>query len=147
MIRQLIDAFAAHNDPAKLRAIIAKQRLIIDRLRKENAQLRHENRDLRRRLADAELRLLRQAETDAILIGGLYFAGQYTSRRACQNVGIGPLHWRRAMALLQVARVHDGKRIEASTPEDFERALRVASERVKRDGMDVIRHRMPSCWR
>lgn len=147
MIRQLIDLFSQHNDPAKLRAIIRKQRDIIDRLRLENAQLRAENRAMRRRLGDKDLRLLRQAETDAVLLGALHFAHQPTSRRACQAVGIGALHWRRAMALLQVARVHDGRGLDVTTPEDFERALRVARERVERDGMETLGHRMPSCWR
>jgi len=147
MIRQLIDAFAAHNDPAKLRAVIAKQRLIIDRLRKENAQLRHENRQLRRRLKDTELNLLRRAETDAYLIGALYFAQQSTSRRACGACGIGPRRWHRAIALLRVARIHDGRRIDEVTPEEFERAVVVGRQRVERDGLDVVRWRMPICYR
>lgn len=143
MLRQLIDLFSQQNDPAKLRAVIAKQRDVIAKLRIENAQLRRENRQLRRRLADADLRLLRQAETDALLLGGLYFAELPTSRRACAEIGIGRRHWTRAVALLKVARVHDGRRLTVESAEDFERALRTASERVRRDGLDVVRWRMP----
>ena len=70
MIRQLIDLFSKYNDPVRLRAVIHKHRDIITKLRLENAQLRAENRQLRRRLRDADLRLLRQAETDAVLMVG-----------------------------------------------------------------------------
>ena len=146
MIRQLIDLFSQHNDPVKLRAVIRKQRDVIAKLRLENAQLRAENRALRRRLADADLRLLRQAETDAVLIGALHFAGQYTSRRACLAMGISARHWRRAMALLMVARVHNGQRLDVETPDDFERAIRVARQRIERDGMEVLGLRMPVCY-
>lgn len=147
MIDKLIGAFSAHNDPAKLRAIIHEQRRLLQRLQLENAQLRAENRRLRRRLADAELRLVRQAETDALLLGGLYFAGLPTSRRAALQCGVSERHWRRAVALLQVGRVHDGQRITTQAPEDFERAVRMAVGRIERDGMDAIKWRMPRCRR
>ena len=147
MIDRLIGVLSEHNDPAKLRTIIHEQRRLIQRLHLENAQLRAENRQLRRRLADAELRLVRQAETDALLLGALYFAGQATSRRAALACGVSERHWRRAVALLQVGRVHDGQRITTEAPEDFERAVRLAVGRVERNGLDALRWRMPRCRR
>ena len=53
----------------------------IDRLRLEVANLRSENRELRRMLQDHELRMLRRAERDALLLGALHFAGGYTWRQ------------------------------------------------------------------
>src|SRR5262245_61658151 len=123
MLAQLIDAFQSHHDPARLRSVIRKQSLLIDRLRLENATLRAENRQMRRRLADAELRLLQRAEADALLLGGLYFAGLPTSRRACADVGIGARRWRRAIALLMVGRAHDGQRVTVIDAPDYERAI------------------------
>lgn len=145
MIRDLIQLFIGENDPAKLRIVIRRQRVTIDRLLKENAELRAQNRQLRRRLGDRDLRLLRQAEFDCILMGSLYFAEQSISRRACKLAGIGDRRWRRAVALLQVGRVHNRKRVTVETPEEFEAGLRVAGERVRRDGMDPLLLRMPPC--
>lgn len=143
MLQQLVDLFSVQ-DPAKLRTVIAKQRAIILKLQVENAQLRRENRQLRRRLADAELRLLRQAHADAILIGGLHFAGLPTSRRACLEVGISERHWTRARALLRLARLHDGQ-MRVDDPADYERSLAVAVEKVTKSGMEQLRYRMPLC--
>jgi hypothetical protein len=116
-----------------------------ERLRLENAKLRNENRQLRRRLADAELRLVRRAHADGLLMGGLYFAGLSISRRACQAVGIGDKRWTRAVALLRVGRVHDGNHITVEEPADFERALRVARQRVEAQGLDTLRYLLPLC--
>ena len=143
MIRELVAMFAGESDQARLRLEIARLKRIIERQQIKIAQLSRENRYLRRRLQDTEMRLLRQAETDAVLIGTLHFAGLSTSRRACAACGVSERHWRRAMALLQVGRAHDGRRIGVETPEDFERALRVAGERIGRDGFEILRHRMP----
>lgn len=114
-----------------------------ERLRLENAQLRRENGYLRRRLRDAELRLLRRATADALLMGGLYFAGQSTSKRALRPLGIGHRRWARACALLKLARVHDGQRITANEPGEFDKALNLAQMRVQRDGMVAMQHRLP----
>src|SRR5262245_37088111 len=57
-----------------------------DRLAYENAKLRQENRRLRRHLRDGDLRVLRSAVADALLLGALHFAGHYTSRRAVAGV-------------------------------------------------------------
>lgn len=143
MIQRLIDLFSVNNDPTRLRAIIRKQADIIRKQELKIAELQSENRSLRRRLADAELRLLRRAEADAVLLGALHFSGCATSRRACADVGLGHRRWRRAVALLQVGRVHDGRCITTDAPEDFERSVRVAGERVRRHGAETLRHRMP----
>lgn len=143
MIRQLIETFSANNDPAKLRTAIRNLLATNERLRLENAQLRRENRALRRRLADGHLRLLRRAESDSVLIGALHFSGQHTSRRACAAVGLSERRWTWAMALLRLARVRYGARITTEAPEDFERAVRVARVRVERDGIQVLRDRLP----
>jgi hypothetical protein len=114
-----------------------------ERLRLENAQLRKENRTLRRRLHDAELRLLRRATADALLMGGLYFAGQTASKRALKAMGIGHRRWARACALLKLARVHDGRRILATEPGEFDKALNLAQMRVQREGLGAMQHRLP----
>lgn len=143
MIHKLIELFSQQNDPAKLRAVIRKLSAENERLRLENANLRAENRQLRRRLRDSELRIVRRAERDALLIGGLFFAGLPTSRRACCAVGITEWGWTRAQALLWVARIANNGDIRTETPEDYERAVRVAVEHLTRDGLDSLRHRMP----
>jgi hypothetical protein len=143
MIRQVIEAVEKIKNHDKLQGYVLRLCQENERLRLENAQLRQENRQLRRRLQDAELRLLRRAEADALLMGGLFFAGLPISRRACQDVGIGEKRWTRATALLRVARVVDGRRVRVDAPEDFERALRSARQRVEKEGMDVLRWRTP----
>ena len=143
MLYRLIELFSEQNDPAKLRAAIHKLSAENERLRLENANLRAEGRQLRRRLRDPELRIVRRAERDALLIGGLHFAGLPTSRRACYAIGITEWRWTRAQALLRVARITDHGNIRTETPEDYERAIRVAVERLTRDGLDSLRYRMP----
>lgn len=146
MIDRLIASLSAHNDPIKLRSIIIEQRRLIERLHLANAQLRAENRQLRRRLADAELRIVRAAESDALLIGALYFAGLPTSRRACATVGISQWRWATAQGLLRVARISDAAgAMLAETPEAFERGVLLAVERLTRDGLDALRYRLPLC--
>lgn len=147
MIDQLIELFQSNRDPGKLRAVIAKQREIITRLQVENVQLRHENRLLRRRLRDAELRIVRRAQDDAILIGALHFAGLETSRRACAEIGISQWRWTTAQAFLRTARItdHGGRDWRVDTPEEYERAVHVAVERLQRDGFEGLRHRLPLC--
>ena len=108
----------------------------------ENAKLRQENRQLRRRLRDGELPVLRSAVADALLLGALHFAGQYTSRRAVAGI-MSEHRWWQARALLLLARVHDGQRITVGTPEEFERAVDVARQRVEREGLVVLRVRLP----
>ena len=143
MLHTLIDLFKENNDPARLRFVIAKQRDLLIKANLKIAQLTHENRQLRRRLRDAELRLVDKAVLDATLIGGLYFSGLPISRRACYEVGISERSWTRSIALLKTARLYDNGRMRAETTDDYERGLRVARERIVRDGMESLRHRMP----
>jgi hypothetical protein len=145
MINQVIDAIHKVKDYRRLQGYVLRLCEENERLRLENAKLRNENRQLRRRLADAELRLVRRAHADALLMGGLYFAGLSISRRACQAVGIGDHRWTRARALLRVARVIDNQRVRVESPEDFERAITVAKQRVEREGLEILRYRMPLC--
>lgn len=79
---------------------------------------------------------------DALLLGALHFSGQYTSRRALRGV-MSEHRWAYARALLLVGRVHDGKRITALTPAQFEGAVETARKRVEREGLEVLRHRLP----
>lgn len=145
MIHRMIDALTRASERNQLRDMVLKLLQENEQLRLENAKLRQENRQLRRRLADAEMRLVRRAQADALLMGGLYFAGLPVSRRACADVGIGHRRWVRAMALLKVGRVaHDGQ-IRVDDPSDFERGVKTATERVQRDGLDILRYRMPLC--
>jgi hypothetical protein len=143
MIHKLIDALTRAKDDNRLRDAFLKLAQDNERLRLKVAQLQSENRQLRRRLHDAELRLLRRAEADALLVGALHFADLPTSRRACAEVGLGHRRWVRAQALLKLGRVVDGRRIVTDAPEDFERAVRVATEKVKKQGIEALRHRMP----
>lgn len=147
MIHRMIDVLTRASERNQLRDMVLKLLQENEQLRLENAKLRAENRQIRRRLADAELRLVRRAQADALLIGGLHFAELPTSRRACYDVGLSERRWMRAMALLRVGRVAQDGRIGVDAPEDFERGVRVAVERVKRDGIDTLRHRMPLCRR
>lgn len=145
MIHKMIDAITRAKERNELRDLVLRLCEENERLRLENARLRHENRQLRRRLHDAELRLLRRSQQDALLLGGLFFADLPTSRRACADVGLSERRWMRAMALLKVARVADDGHIRVETPDDYERGVKVAVERIKRDGMESLRHRMPLC--
>nr|HMN31597.1 hypothetical protein [Caldilineaceae bacterium] len=87
-------------------------------------------------------RVLRSAVADALLLGALHFAGQYTSRRAVTGV-MSEHRWWLARALLLLARVHDGQRITAGTPEELELAVEGARQRVEREGLAVVRYRLP----
>jgi hypothetical protein len=143
MIDQVTQAIHKIKDYSRLHAYTLQLWTQHERLQLENAQLRKENRYLRRRLKDAELKLLRRAAADAALMGALYFAGDATSRRAMQTLGMGEKRWTRACALLKLARIHDGRRIVASEPGEFDTALTLAEQRVRRDGMAAIQHRLP----
>jgi hypothetical protein len=145
MIYKVIEAVEKVQDYDRLQGMVLHLFEENEKLRLENARLLKENRHLRRRLRDAEFRLLRRAEMDAMLLGGLYFAGQPISRRACQEYGIGERRWNRAMALLRVGRAVDEQCIRCETPEEYERAVRVARQRVENQGMDTLRYRMPLC--
>jgi hypothetical protein len=142
MIDQVLALLRKGKDYETLHATLVDLLQGRDRLAYENAKLRQENRQLRRRLRDGELRLLRSAHADALLLGALYFSGQYTSRRACQAV-MSEHRWMQARALLLLARIHNGKRITAETPEEFERVVAVARKRVEREGLAVLHHRLP----
>ena len=142
MLDQVLEWLRRGEDVQALRAELVRLLQERDRLAYENAKLRQENRQLRRRLGDRELRVLRSAVADALLLGALHFAGQYTSRRAVAGV-MSEHRWWLARALLLLARVHDGQRITAGTPEELERAVEVARQRVEREGLAVLRHRLP----
>lgn len=98
----IIDALCERysSDYRRMAAALDKTLAEIDRLRLENANLRLENRQLRRLLKDHELRMLRRAERDALLIGALHFGGNPTSKRTLQTVGMGENRWCLARALL-----------------------------------------------
>lgn len=143
MIDWMIEAVRKAKSFDQLQADALRLLAEYERLQMENLHLRKENRELRRRLRDGEMRLLRRAVADAMLIGALYFSKQTISRRACGLVGIGERRWVRAQALLRLARIHDGRRIRVETPGEFERALTVAQTRVEHDGLERLRERMP----
>ena len=142
MLDQVLEWLRRGDDVKTLRVELVRLLQERDRLAYENAKLRQENRQLRRRLRDGELRVLRSAVADALLLGALHFAGQYTSRRAVAGL-MSEHRWWQARALLLLARVHDGQRITVGTPADLERAVEVARQRVEREGLAVLRVRLP----
>ncbi len=113
----------------------------IDRLRLENANLRTELREIRRRLQDHELRMLRRAERDALLLGALHFSGGYTSKRQAASVGMGENRWTLARALL----VYGGamskrtRAIKAQTPAQWELAVASGVRIVAAEGVDLLK--------
>lgn len=95
----------------------------LDRLRLENANLRVENRHLRRLLKDSDLRMLRRAQRDALLIGALHYSGGYTSKRECQSLGMGENRWSLARVLLRRAGLLYGNHISQEDAREFEARL------------------------
>ena len=112
----------------------------IDRLRLENANLRTENRELRRMLQDSELRMLRRAERDALLIGALHFSGGFTSKRQVATVGMGENRWSLARVLLKFGGVlrRDGS-YKAQTPADWETGVAHGVKVVASEGCDLLK--------
>ena len=112
----------------------------IDRLRLENANLRTENRELRRLLQDHELRMLRRAERDALLLGALHFSGGYTSKRQAATVGMGENRWSLARVLLRFGGVlrKDGS-YKTGTPADWEAAVAFGVRLVATEGGDLLK--------
>lgn len=143
MIEQLAQAIHKIKDYGRLHAYTQQLWDAYEQLQLENLELRKENRYLRRKLKDAEMRLLRRAAADAVLMGGLHFAGQPASRRALKAMDVGGRRWARACALLKLARVHNGKRITAESQDEYFTAVRLAKQRVEREGMSAMRHRLP----
>lgn len=138
----LIDSIVGKSTDNQQMAILLDRALAeIDRLRLENANLRAELRDARRKLADYELRMLRRAQRDALLIGALHVAGGYTSRRACRQVGITENRWCLARALLRFggALSKRTRRFKAETGADFERAVSLGAQIVEQEGCDVLK--------
>lgn len=143
MIDKLMDAIRKAKNFDQLQADALRLWDAYEQLQRENAELRKENRILRRRLKDAEMRLLRRACADAVLMGGLHFVGASASRRSLKALHVGGRRWARACALLKLARVHDGRHITAAAQDEYFTALHLAKKRVERDGMDAMQHRLP----
>lgn len=147
----LIDTLAARFGHDFQRMAEALDRALAEnsRLRLDNANLREENRHLRRLLSDHDLRMLRRAHRDALLIGALHYAGGFTSRRQCAQVGMGENRWCLARALMRRARVLRGNRIVEEQAGDFEiRLLAEVRGLETSGGVDALRwgsyrHRMP----
>lgn len=123
----------------------------IDRLRLEVANLRTENRELRRMLRDHELRMLRRAERDALLLGALHFSGGYTSKRHVSTVGMGENRWCLARALLRFGGAISKRTgaIKAETPAQWEASVSSGVRIVAAEGIDLLkrasyRHRRKS---
>lgn len=112
----------------------------IDRLRLEVANLRSENRELRRMLQDHELRMLRRAERDALLLGALHFAGGYTSKRQVATIGVGENRWSLARVLLRFGGVlrKDGS-YKVQTPGEWEAAVAFGVRVVAAEGCDLLK--------
>ena len=112
----------------------------IDRLRLENANLRVELHDLRRRLQDHELRMLRRAERDALLLGALHFSGGYTSKRQAQSLGLGENRWSLARVLLRFGGVlrKDGS-YKVQTPCEWETGVAHGVRVVAAEGCDLLK--------
>lgn len=113
----------------------------IDRLRLENANLRSENRDLRRMLQDHELRMLRRAERDALLLGALHFSGGFTSKRQAATVGMGENRWSLARVLLRFGGVlrKGGGGYNAQTPAEWETGVAFGVRVVAIEGGDLLK--------
>lgn len=138
MIDEIVKRSSSYRDMAQaLDAALAE----IDRLRLEVANLRSENRELRRKLRDHELRMLRRAQRDALLIGALHIAGLYTSKRACREVGITENRWSLARVLLRFGGALDKRsgRLKAETGADFEQAVNFAVRLVESEGGELLR--------
>lgn len=139
----LIDSLCERysGDYQRMAAALDQALAEIDRLRLENANLRSELRELRRRLQDYELRMLRRAERDALLLGALHFSGGYTSKRQAATVGMGENRWTLARALL----VYGGaiskrtKTIKVQTPGDWENAVAAGVRLVASEGVDLLK--------
>lgn len=112
----------------------------IDRLRLEVANLRTENRELRRMLQDHELRMLRRAERDALLLGALHFSGGYTSKRHAASCGMGENRWSLARVLLRFGGVlrRDGS-YKVQTPGDWENGVAHGVRVVSAEGCDLLK--------
>ena len=139
MIDEIVKRSHSYRDMATaLDAALAE----IDRLRLEVAGLRSENRELRRKLRDHELRMLRRAQRDALLIGALHVAGLYTSKRECRKVGITENRWSLARVLLRLGGAFSKRtrRMKAETGEDFERAIQHAVRIIESEGGEVLRN-------
>lgn len=147
VLEQVRRLFGEHRDYDQLAAAFVQVLAERDRAVYEAALLRKENRYLRRRLKDKEMRLLRCAHADALLLGMLHYSYQSTSRAECARSGImSERRWNRACALARLAGVRDRKCIgwhDDVSAEEFVERLDGAAERVKAHGFDVLRAAMP----
>lgn len=111
----------------------------------DNALLRAEVAKLARKLRENtyETRLIRQAEADAKLITLLHVAGSPTSRAVIVPDVMNRGRWRRAIALLTLARVHTGRRFTSKESEEIAIAVARTIERLERDGIEPLRLRIP----
>ncbi len=138
----MIDRIVAQSHDYQQMAAALDQALAeIDRLRLENANLRTENRELRRMLADHELRMLRRAERDALLLGALHFSGGYTSKRQAATVGMGENRWTLARALLRFGGAVSKRtnKIKAQTPAQWEMAVAAGVRLIAAEGVDLLK--------
>lgn len=111
----------------------------------DNALLRAEVATLARKLREKsyEGRLLSQADADARLLTLLHVAGSPTSRSAIVPDVMNRGRWRRAIALLTLARVHTGYRFTTKESQQIADAVKKAVERCERDGIESLRLRIP----
>lgn len=138
----LLDRLAAKygQDYASMVQALDRAAAEIDRLRLDNAALRQENRHLRRVLHDHELRMLRRAERDALLIGALHFGGSATSRRVCAMVGLTENRWCLARALLRHGGAYDRRwRIKPATSDAFMECVQRGVAHVEKFGGAALR--------
>ena len=144
MIAGVLKALKGGKDLEELQALCARLIAENDALRVENALLRRENAYLQRKVKDAELRILRRAQADALLIGSMHFGHVGTSRAACLEYGISRRRWTWAMALLQCAHVRttkgDWHQLDIA---QFDGRLASAVKRIEDAGMQALHAWLP----
>lgn len=108
----------------------------VERLTLKVADLQAENRTLRKRLPEStgDMRRLRQAYRDAKAMLNNRFAGYSISRQNCLTMGIPRRRWPWAIALLKLARVHNGRDVIEQDLETAVTALDAAFRSLENAG-------------
>lgn len=134
MIRQLAELLTGEATYQMLRPRIIDLECANDPLRLENARLRIENRRLRKHQHQLrrDIRLIREAYYDAACLCAWHVAGLAITRRDCQAQEC-PRASGRERALLRIGRIHNGRTLKTTNPDELHAALHSAKIMAERE--------------
>lgn len=113
-------------------------------MRAKIAELTAENRKLRKIAQNSRQdRQLQRVKLDAQQLLIWRFSGLSISRSAVEELGMTRRRWQWARALLETARIHDGRDVTAIDFDGAVRAVDAAIRNLQQSGIESLKLRLP----